>query len=76
MIFTNFSDPINGWTRKMGQEINLPKNVGAILASAAFGLAIGLVFSKKPKRPLKDMDNSTITIDLHDVKKLRIERIE
>jgi hypothetical protein len=77
MIFTKFSDPINGWTRKMEEEITVRKFAKAIGSAAAFGLALGIIVAQKSKKKqIKDIDNSTITIDMHDVKKLRIERIE
>jgi len=77
MIFTKFSDPINGWTRKMEEEITVRKSVRAIGTAAVFGLALGIIVTQiSKKKQIKDADSSTITIDLHDVKKLRIERIE
>ena len=77
MIFTKFSDPINGWARKVEEEITVRKFAKAIGSAAAFGLALGIIATQiSKKKQIKDAENSTITIDLHDVKKLRIERTE
>ena len=80
-MFRKFSEPISNWTREVEQELTMRKYAKGICAATVAGLLIGIIIAQIPKKKLlEDIDkqslNSKITIELQNVKDLKIERSE
>ena len=78
-MFRKFSEPISNWSQEIEQELTIRKYAKGIGAAAVVGLVVGIILAKIPeKKLLKDIDNkspnSKITIEVQNVKDLKIER--
>jgi|GEM_PF-3018897 len=76
-----FADSINKWTKNMEQAMTVRKFAEGIGSAAFIGIVIGIIIAHRPKKKtIEVLDNqtshSTITIEVQDLKKLIIERIE
>jgi hypothetical protein len=75
------SDLINKKNRKITQMITGRKIAVEIGAAATIGLVAGIIFAhmsqRKSRAALKNrMSNAVITIKMHDLDKIRVERVE
>jgi len=76
-----FAEYINKWTRNMEQAITVRKFAEGIGSAAFIGIVIGIIIAHRPKKKtIEGLDNqtsnSTVTIEVQDLQKLIIERIE
>ena len=81
MISRDFADSISKWTRNMEQAITARKFAEGMAIAALIGAVTGIFIVRRPQRKsIEDSDNqnlqSTITIEVQDLKKLIIERTE
>lgn len=81
MKFRKFSNAVSALERKMEQEMTGRKFAEGLGFAAILGLVSGIIIAHKLRnKRIEDIDNknfnSTITIEMKDLQKLRIERIE
>ncbi|PKM71777.1 MAG: hypothetical protein CVU91_12265 [Firmicutes bacterium HGW-Firmicutes-16] len=81
MILRRFLNSVSELERKMEQAMTGRRFAEGLGVAAVLGFVIGIIAAHKPRvETIENQDNqalnSTITIELHDLQKLRIERIE
>lgn len=75
------ADSISKWTNYIEQAVTTRKFAVGIAIAALVGAVTGIIITRRPqKESIEDSDNenqqSTITIEVKDLNKLIIERIE